>query len=251
MERDLKALITLLDDNDTEVYNHVFNKLLSYGPDAATLRDYLADANQVYACDTETTGLEILDDTIIGHSFSTGKDAIAIKYVGPHPQSDPRWEVVKSFLEGPIGKGWQNGPFDTEIGRSHGINETHWTFDTRLAQQLLYSDLPSDLDFLRSQYTPEIPSYKPPKSRRKNIQHWGTQEMLEYAAWDAYTTARVMEEQLKRISPKELKLLQEHLIPLSHAIGNIRRRGFKVNVTTLAGLQAQCEPVIEAIDRIS
>ena len=33
MERDLKALITLLDDNDTEVYNHVFNKLLSYGPE--------------------------------------------------------------------------------------------------------------------------------------------------------------------------------------------------------------------------
>lgn len=215
-------------------------------PNADELAEYLSREDIIYAVDTETTGLDVLKDRILGHSFSDGETACAVYYREPI-KDDPRWEVVQDFLEDPQRlKCWQNGSYDTEIARSHDIIDDGFVFDTRLAQQMLYSDLPSDLDHLRGQWT-SIRPYKPTKKEMKRIAHWSKDRMLEYANWDALTTYQVMEAQQKYLGEKQLALMNDLLIPLVRAIGRIHRRGFKVDVPTLAGLYASCEPKVDAI----
>ncbi len=211
-------------------------------PDPETLRTYL-DTNEPVGTDTETTGLDTLGgDSILGHSFSKDTNppsAVAVYYKG---LDDPRWNVVKDFLEDPKrNKIWQNGSYDTEIARTFGIVDQGFFFDTRLAQQVLNSDLPSDLDFLRGQYT-NIAPYKPSKKARSQIVSWGKDEMLKYAAWDAITTLEVYKAQIKLLPEGSDELFQNLLIPLVRAIGRMERRGVRVNVETLAGLYAQVGP---------
>jgi uracil-DNA glycosylase family 4 len=236
-----------------ELINDYFNKGIKeelnpkflYDPDPNELRHYLKREDIIYGTDTETTGLDVLADDILGHSFSDGETACAVYYSGG--EDDPRWEVVKEFLEDPKKqKCWQNGSYDTEIARSKGILDQGFAFDTRLAQQMLYSDLPSDLDHLRNQWT-NIRPYKPTKKEIRRIKHWPKEKMLEYACWDAITTYKVMEAQKKELHETQDELMTNLLVPLVRAIGRIHRRGFLVDVPRLASLYAQCEPLASEI----
>jgi len=213
-------------------------------PPLSVLEDYLhsSDPDQIWAVDTETTGLDIRQDRIIGHSFSkSSKTALALKYT----PNDPRWNCVKQFLQDPNRlKCWQNGSFDTEIARSHQIHDQGFAFDTRLAQQLLDSDLPSDLDFLRGQYT-NIPPYKPPKRKMKDLLKWSSSELLTYAAWDAITTYQVMLAQQPLLTEQELRLMQGLLIPLVRAIGRTERKGCLINLLLLAIMYSRNLPRLE------
>lgn len=220
-------------------------------PSPEELSEYLSTTS-IIACDTETTGLNHRKDEIIGFSFSKStEDAVALKFVGPQ---DPRWNVIKEFMEdGTHKKIWQNGSFDTGMLRfsqhnPKAIIDRGFYYDTRLAEQLLHSDLPSDLDYLRAQYT-NIRPYKPSKSRRARIASWTKEEMLEYAAWDAVTTLAVYEEQMKELTEGQLAVMTEHLIPLVYALNNMQNKGVLVDVNTLAGLYSQCAPAIEELER--
>lgn len=213
-------------------------------PTAEELSDYLNDKEIVYGVDTETTGLNVRRDKIIGHSFArTGGSACAIAYTGP---GDERRRVVESFLSDDTRKKcWQNGSFDTSILLgAWGINDNGFAYDTRLGQQLLSSDLPSDLDFLRGQYT-TIKPYKPPKKEMKNIASWGKEKMLTYAAWDAVTTFQVMEAQKEKLSDAQIELMQTLLIPLVKAINKMEIRGVLVDQNAIAGIYSQLQPMEE------
>lgn len=214
-------------------------------PSKEELQAFLSEET-LYACDTETTGLDTLgSDDILGHSFAkNGSEACALYYV----HDDPRWEVVCDFLKDPKRtKCWQNGPFDTEFIRSQGVIDEGYVFDTMLAQQLLQSDLPADLDFLRTMYT-DIKPYKPTKKQYKRLLNLGKDRVLELAALDALTTYAVMEEQQKLLGEKQMKLMHELLIPLVRAIGRIERRGFLVDQDMLGSLYMQCGPVVDELE---
>ena len=226
-----------------------FDPTILRDPSAEELRSFLdVPKGTVVAVDTETTGLNTLQDNIIGYSFCKGgQEAAAVLFRGG--QADPRWEVCKEFLEDPDrGKCWQNGSFDTEIARTWGILDQGFAYDTRLAEQMIHSDLPSDLDFLRAQYT-RIPPYKPPKREMKNLMQWGVEKVLDYAAMDAITTYTVMEEQIGHLSEKQLQLMHNLLIPLVRAIGRIERRGFKVNEESIGALYIKLGPIVEEVEK--
>ena len=210
-------------------------------PDPDQLRKYLFTAEGVTACDTEATGLNYRQDTILGYSFAKDLNtSCAVYFTG---SDDPRWPVVTEFLESPqYKKSWQNGTYDTGIARAHGIKDAGFVFDTRLAEQLLHSDLPSDLDQLRNQYT-DIPPYKPPKKEMKKIASWGKEKMLRYANLDAHTTKRVEHEQRKEMTEKEIHLMETHLIPLVYALNEMTNAGMLVDQRMLALLYSQCQPV--------
>jgi len=225
-----------------------FEPELILDPSADELEDYLSDTEVVYGTDTETTGLDVLRDEIIGHSFSKDNTtAVAVKYKGP---DDPRRAVVEAFLKDPKKlKCWQNGSYDTGILQgAWEIRDRGFAFDTRLAQQLLDSDLPSSLDFLRGQYT-KIKPYKPPKASMKHMIHWETAKLLKYACLDAVATKQVMEKQLKLLSEKELDLMKQLLIPLVRTINEMEYKGVLVDKETLAALYMQCRPVTDEIEQ--
>jgi len=214
-------------------------------PSAEELAEYL-DTNQVVACDTETTSLNPRQGEILGYSFC--KDflsAAAVAFTGP---DDPRWEVILEFFKDPKRKkSWQNGSFDISFAEEKGIEMNGFVFDTRLAEQLIYSDLPSDLDFLRAQWT-NIQPYKLSKREMKRTGSWHKDRMLEYANWDAYTTYTVMKKQEEVLSPGQVKLMHELLIPLVYTISDIELRGMPVDVNALAALYVRCEPKIQEIE---
>ncbi|MCK5643966.1 MAG: hypothetical protein KAJ19_24425, partial [Gammaproteobacteria bacterium] len=124
-----------------------------------------------------------------------------------------------------------------------------FAFDTRLAQQLLASDLPSDLDFLRGHYT-SIPPYKPPKAEMKKMLSWPKEKLLRYACLDAVTTKIVMHEQEKKLTEGQITLMQELLIPLVRVVNKMMHAGVLVDVNALAGLYMQCAPRTDEINGV-
>lgn len=212
-------------------------------PNALQLATYLKDPG-IYAVDTETTGLNPRKDTIIGHSFSKGdgNTAAAIVYDGPH---DKRWPVVRKFFEDEERlKVWQNGPFDLYFNQMNDLSTNGWYYDTLLAQQMRYSDLPGNLDFLRSQYT-TIPPYKPSKREIANMSNWGIEKVTKYANLDAKTTMKVFLKQREVMTPAMINLMQNHLFPLTFATIYMTNIGMNVDINKLAALYARIQPELE------
>lgn len=238
-------------DHLAGVQRQDFNPKLILDPNAEELHEYLYSSPAPYGVDTESTGLNTRKDTILGYSFAADAEtAVAIWFTGPH---DPRWEVVQKFLADPgRQKIWQNGSYDVSLlryseTRPIPLEDRGFYFDTRLAQQLLNSDLPSDLDYLRGEYT-EIPPYKPPRKRIAQIQSWGREEALRYAALDAVTTRAVHDAQLKELTQQEVELMQQMLIPLVYAMGRMEQRGVLVDKECLVRLYAAIVPELERIE---
>lgn len=195
---------------------------------------------KIIAFDTETTGLNTRLDSVLGFSFSRDDMSACAIYLKP---SDNRIVLIDEWLSnGEYLKCTQNGSFDCEILFNNlGISVNGLKFDTRLAEQLLHSDMPTNLDHLRATYT-DIEPYKPTKKEMKDVASWGKERMLTYACWDALTTYRVMLKQKKLLTPEQVNLLDTHLIPLTFVINKMVRKGILVNVNTLAGMYAQHYP---------
>jgi DNA polymerase I-like protein with 3'-5' exonuclease and polymerase domains len=217
-----------------------------YDPTAEELEEYF-DTKEIIYCDTESTGLNVRLDSIIGYSFcKDSKEAIAIVL---KDEDDPRWPVVRKFFANPKRyKAWQNGSYDIPLAEAHDVPMKGFVYDTRLAEQLLNSDLPSDLDYLRAQYT-NIAPYKPPKREMKRLTKWGHDRIKEYAAWDAYTTYCVGQEQKKVLTAPQLKLMDKLLIPLVYAISHMELRGVLADQKALGALYVQCEPRIQVLEK--
>lgn len=215
-------------------------------PTVEELKEYLYSTDSIVDFDTETTGLHLRQDNVIGASFSISPhSACAVAFKDKY---DPRIEVVAEWLSNPtIPKSAQNGSFDCEIlFNSLGIEVRGLCYDTRLGEQLLSSDTPKDLDHLRAVYT-KITPYKPSKKQRSEMASWGKDRMLTYACWDAVTTHQVRLAQKKLLSPLQNELIENLLIPLIPAINLMERKGVKVDVPTLAMTYADIIPKAEAL----
>lgn len=217
-----------------------------YDPQYGELERYLYQNNNLLAFDSETTGLNVRKDKVIGMSFSNEYNSSAAILL---TDNDPRLVLIKTVLEDEsIKKVTQNGSYDCEIiFNSLGITVKGLQYDTRLAEQMMNPDLPTSLDHLRVVYT-RIKPYKPHKKEMEQIAHWGKERMLLYANWDAVTTNQVMYEQKKIITPGQLNLLENLLIPLVPALNKMERKGVKVDINLLAGMFAQNLPKLKALE---
>lgn len=216
-----------------------------YDPDPERLEAYLNGA-EIVAFDTETTGLDPFEHQIIGISFARDRDsAMDCQISSP---SDPRYGVIKKFLEDPTrAKATQWGTFDVMmLKQSLGIEVQGLTFDTALAEQLLHPDLPTKLDFLRATYT-DMKPYKPSKSAIKNIASWTADVRSEYACKDAVCTFQVMKSQQKAMSKDHVGLLDRLMIPMVDVVISMRSKGVKVNRDRLALAYADVQPKVQAL----
>lgn len=213
-------------------------------PDISTLSNYLEKTNKETTFDLETTGLNSRKDKILGISFcNSPNDAIACYLY----EGDLRWEVIHNYLiDKSKKKCTQNGLFDLSFLDQVGIQVKGLSFDTHLAQKMLNSDLPADLNFLRQQFT-DIRPYKPSDKEMRKTQFMSKEQLLTMGCWDALTTFQVMEEEKKRLSKKEMDLINSLLLPLIPCLNSMERKGLLVDVNTLAGLYAQMNPLKEGL----
>lgn len=215
-------------------------------PDERTLATYLYDdLTQVTSFDIETTSLDPFEAQVIGIGFSnSAQSAMAVYFT----HDDPRIKVVKDFLENKdLKKVAQNGSYDCKVLEvAMGIKVRGMVFDTRLAEQILNSDMPKNLDHLRATYT-QIKPYKPSKKEMKTIQNWDKSKMLEYCCWDNVTTLQVMEAQNKALTYRQKDLQRTLLTPLIETINSMEIKGVKVDIPKLALMYAQTVPVAEQI----
>jgi DNA polymerase I len=240
---------------DLQLVNH----FLIHGIAAKTQPDFVLDPSyeelkeylykeKLTAFDTETTGLKVRSDSVIGASFSNSVDTACAVYFKPH---DPRIDlIIRWLMDEKYEKCTQNGSFDCEILYNNlGVYVRGLRYDTRLAEQLLHSDLPTNLDHLRATYT-KIEPYKPEKKEMKLLHTWGKEKMLTYAAWDAITTYQVMVAQKRILTEGQLKLLEEHLIPLTFILNKMERKGVLVDIDELAGAYARQLPKCQEAEKL-
>lgn len=215
-------------------------------PSYSELAEYL-HRNKLLAFDTETTGLNVRKDQVLGMSFSNSYNSGAAILLH---QGDHRLQLVKDILESPEWlKCTQNGSYDCEIlFNSLGITVQGMHYDTRLAEQLLNSDMPTSLDHLRAVYT-KIKPYKPSGKEMALLHTWGKERMLTYANWDAVCTYQVMVEQKKIITPGQLTLLQDLLLPVVPALNFMERKGVLIDIERLAGMYAMNIPKLREVEQ--
>ena len=218
-------------------------------PALSFLEEYL-DQEGTITFDLETTGLNPRKDRVLGISFCNSSDsAISCYFTEGLDKTpyDPRWEIVKRFLEDGIReKCTQNGLFDLSFLDLLGIKVKGLSFDTHIAQKMLNPDLPADLNFLRQQFT-DIRPYKPSDKEMKRTTFMSKDRLSTMCCWDALTTYRVMEEQKCLLSEKEAHLINNLLLPLIPCLNSMQKKGILVDVNALAGLYAQMYPLREAL----
>ena len=206
-------------------------------PSISELQDYLSRSQEYTAFDLETTGLNPRKDKTLGISFcNSPMSAIGCSL----SENDPRREVIATFLQDKKTlKCAQNGLFDLAFLSQRGIEVEGLSFDTHVAEKLLASDLPADLQTLRHKYT-NIGVYKP---SYKVMQTQDQDKTLSICCMDSLTTWRTMQEQKKELTLKEENLMKTLLLPLIPCLNYMERRGVLVDTDTLAGLYGQMYPL--------
>lgn len=224
----------------------------TYDPDSDVLYEYLfeGEARDTIAFDTETTGLDYFNDRVIGISFSRDEQSAMAVTFAPEPTSDPRWPVIKRWLSSPARlKCAQNGAFDwMMIKQTFGVDTKGLVYDTRLAEHLLHSDLPANLESLRALYT-DMEPYKPGKKAMENVAAWNYEELSEYACKDAVCTYQVMINQSKELSSSQYWALRNLTMPAVPIVNTMTRSGICIDRPRLAVMYANIAPRLEELEQ--
>lgn len=187
------------------------------------------------AFDTETTGLDVLNETILGVSFSI--HANEGFYIPLNDENRGAFlNSLKAILENEeIEKVGQNLKYDMHILENHGIQLKGKLFDTMLAHYLLEPDLRHNMDYLSETYL----GYTPVSiesligKKGKNQKTFDTVEMdrqKEYASEDADITWQLG--QKFKVLCKEQnveKVLKEVELPLLPVLTKMERNGVKLD----------------------
>jgi DNA polymerase-1 len=187
------------------------------------------------AFDTETTGLDAMNETILGVSFSI--HAHEAFYI---PLNDdnriPFLELLKPLLEdSSILKIGQNIKYDMHILANYGIHLNGALFDTMLAHYLLQPDLRHNMDYLSESYlgyTPvSIESLIGKKGKnQKSFDSVDLESQKEYAAEDADVTWQLAQK-FKHLCKEQnlIKVLEDVEMPLLPVLTKMERNGVKLD----------------------
>lgn len=183
--------------------------------------------------DIETTGKFVggpnpFGDQIMGIGFC-GEPGVAFS-IHLSNFSTKRWVLIKKFLEGDTPKIFQKNQFDRFfLLLKQGIRVRNMVWDTYDAMNLIKSDSPRDLDFLRSIYT-NIAPYKHQHRKPFDL----PKEVLgRYNCLDCDTTLQVSINQRPYITGK-LQILQKRTLTYNDIALDMQYRGVFIDKTKLA-----------------
>ena len=187
------------------------------------------------AFDTETTGLDVMNETVLGISFSVHAHEGFYIPLNDENRDEYLTKLKPLFENEGVGKIAQNLKYDMHILANYGIEVKGHLFDTMLAHYLLQPDMRHNMDFLAESYlgyTPvSIESLIGKKGKnQKSFASVDIEQQKEYAAEDADVTwqlAKTFEVLCKENTVDNV--LQEVEMPLVRVLTKMERNGVKLD----------------------
>lgn len=240
-------------------------KLNAYSFKAVTTQEELqavcAELKQkkVFALDTETTGLDSLQDPMIGLSVSATEGTSYYIPFGHHtiePQLT-REEVLSSlkpiFEDGTIKKYLHHVKFDALVLHAAGVTLNGVAFDSMIAANLLTEDWQRiSLKYLSEYYFDEpMLTFADvvTNQKRKDFSYVPIAQATQYAAADAHQTLKLTKELERELTDEPVlkKLYDTIEFPLVAVLTQMEEDGVFVDVGIVAQLGTRVDKEIELI----
>ena len=209
-------------------------------------------AQQKTVCfDTETTGLNTREASIIGLSFCFNKGDAYYCSIAENPDF---LNLYSSFFKNTsILKIAHNLKFDAAVLKSNGINPLGPFFDTMIAHYLLKPDQRHGMDVLANNYL----SYKPISietligkkgKNQKNMLDIPPEDIKDYAAEDADVTFQLYQIFKVLLENEKLEsLFYDIEIPLTIVLMEMENEGINLDSQSLANFSVQLKNSIKTL----
>ena len=213
----------------------------------------------IIAVDTETTGLDVYIDVIVGVSLTLPKNDIHY-YIPIRPTKDVRalapedaFPLLKIIMESTLEKVLHNAIYDMNMFARHEIDLKNIVWDTMTAMHLLNENEPSyQLKKLATKYLAE-PSDTFEELFGKDAQFADVplDVALAYAAKDTHLTWKLYEFQLRHLSnlPTILEYFREVEMPLIYAVYDMERTGFEIDMQYAKRYGKEMKAEIDVLER--
>ena len=209
---------------------------------------------EIFAFDTESTGLDALLADIVGLSFSFKK---GIGYYVPTSEENTN-EVLTIFrpvLENPnIKKVGQNIKYDILLLTKYDVKVQGGLFDTMIAHYLIDPDTRHGMDILAEtylNYTPvSITELIGAKGKNQgNMRDVEVEKIKEYASEDADITWQLYQTFEPLLQENNLLALAEQVeFPLVQVLAEVEKNGVKIDIETLHNFSANLEKDISVLE---
>jgi DNA polymerase-1 len=203
---------------------------------------------ELYAVDTETTDLDVMNAELVGLSFSDrAGEGVYLPLTHQYPDAPPQLDHdvtlrrLKPLLEDPRPrKVGQNLKYDLNVLANHGIALNGIAHDTMLESYVLDSTASRhDMDSLALKYlghkTIKYEDVTGKGKGRINFREVPVEQATQYAAEDADITLRLHQHLWPRLSanPVLARLYREIELPLVPVLARMERTGVKIDSAML------------------
>lgn len=196
---------------------------------------------KVICLDTETTGINVWENDLVGISFSFAKSEAY--YMPVSENKEKAIEQVKRFekvlTDKQILKVGQNIKFDYLMLKRYGVNIEGPFFDTMVAHHLVQPGLKHNMDFLAEtylSYTPvSIQELIGPKGKNQgNMRQVDVEKVAEYAGEDADITLQLKEPLEKEMQDVNISALFTDVeMPLLKVLAEMEYHGVSLDTDAL------------------
>lgn len=194
----------------------------------------------IIAVDTETTGLDVYSDVIVGMSFTAPTADIHYYVPTDHVEktaidtAGALTELAPILTNESIGKVLHNAKYDIHMFRRHGVDMRGLAWDTQEAMQLLNENEPSmALKNLATKYLNEpSDTFSELFGKDAKFAEVPLDVAMVYAAKDTHITWKLYEFQRKHFAkmPSIERYMREVEVPLIYAIVDMERNGFVIDL---------------------
>lgn len=229
-------------------------QLITSSEQIDSLIEYLKKTD-VFAFDTETTGLDVYSSKIIGMSFSV--KAHEAFYVAMPNDFEETKRILEQFVplfsdkeKTLVG---QNIKFDMSMLARYGISLKNKLFDTMIAHYLIDPEQRHNMDYLADVFlnykTVNIEELIGKGKTQITMSMVPLGQIKEYAAEDADVTYQLYEVFRQTLTENQLtKLFEEIEMPLVEVLSTMEGNGVKIDVENLRQISEQQAAEIKDIE---